>query len=111
MRAEGGVDVSRSDPLSYRATLEEHQQQVVALFDAAKSGDQAAQWRFKWEPPRFRGKSVTAVKAATLDIADAQVAVAHEYSFASWADLVEFTDAVSRDGPRRQRGASGGGNE
>src|SRR5207237_7622081 len=35
----------------------------------------------------------------TLDVTDAQVVVAQEYGFESWADLAEFTDAVSRDGP------------
>src|ERR1700731_3630683 len=91
--------MSSSDPLPYRATLEEYQHQAEALSDAVKSGDEATEWRFKWLHPRFRGKSVTDVRAATLDIADAQGVIAHEYGFASWADLAEFTDAVSRDGP------------
>jgi len=86
-------------PLPYRATLAEYQQQAEALLDALKSADEAAEWRFKWNHPRFRGQSVTDVRAATLDVADAQVVVAHEYGFGSWADLAEFTDAVSRDGP------------
>ena len=90
--------MSSSDPLSYRATLAEYQQQAEALFDALESSDEAAEWRFKWLHPRFRGKSVTDVRAATLDIADAQVVVAHEYGFESWPDLAEFTGAVSRDG-------------
>src|SRR6266849_5920244 len=50
-------------PLPYRATLEEYQQQAEALFAALKSADEAAQWRFKWLHPRFRGKSVTDVRA------------------------------------------------
>jgi ankyrin repeat protein len=49
--------------------------------------------------PRFRDKSVIDVKSAALDIADAQVVVARDYGFESWADLAEFTIAVSRDGP------------
>src|SRR5438552_848173 len=90
--------MSSSDPLSYRATLAEYQQQAEALFDALKSSDEAAGWRFKWLHPRFRDESVTDVRAATLDLADAQVVVAHECGFESWADLVEFSGAVSRDG-------------
>jgi ankyrin repeat protein len=85
--------------LTYRATLEAYQQRAEALLNALKSADEAAEWRFKWSHPRFRGQSVTDVRAATLDATDAQVVVAHEYCFDSWADLAEFTDAVSRDGP------------
>jgi ankyrin repeat protein len=88
-----------SSALSYRATLAEYQQQAEALFDALRSGDEAAAWRFKWEHPRFRGKSVNDVRAATLDLADAQLVVAHEYGFEKWTDVAEFADAVRRDGP------------
>ena len=84
--------------LSYRATLDEYQAQAQALFDALKVGDEAAQWRFKWEHPRFRGQSVSDVKAATLELTDAQQVVAHEYCHENWADLAEFTAAVQRDG-------------
>jgi ankyrin repeat protein len=91
--------MSSSDPLSYRAPLPEYQQQAETLFDALKSGDEAAQWRFKWVHPRFRGKSVTDVRAASLDVADAQEVVAREYGFESWPALAEFTASVGRDGP------------
>jgi ankyrin repeat protein len=87
-----------SEPLSYRASLEQYQHQAEALLDAVKSCEEAAEWRFKWLHPRFRGKSVAEVRAATLDLTDAQVVVAHEYSFENWADLAEFTDAVRLDG-------------
>src|SRR5258708_5209853 len=91
--------MNSTDSLPYRATREEYQQQAEALFDALKSADEAAEWRFKWLHPRFRGQSATDVRAATLDATDAQLVVAHEYGFDSWADLAEFTDAVRRDGP------------
>jgi ankyrin repeat protein len=91
--------MSSSDPLWYRASLGEYQQQADSLLDAVKSGDEAAAWRFKWMHLRFRGKSVTDVRAATLDGADAQAVVALEHGFESWAALGEFTDSVSRDGP------------
>jgi len=54
-------------------------------------------WRFKWEHPRFRGQPASQVRAAALEIDDAQGVVAHEYGFENWADLKEFTDAVRRD--------------
>jgi ankyrin repeat protein len=89
---------SSVNPLSYRAPLQEYQQQAEALLVVVKAGDEAAKWRFKWLHPRFRGQSVSDVIAATLDIADAQVVVAHEHGFESWTDLAEFTDTVTRDG-------------
>jgi hypothetical protein len=91
--------VNRADPLSFRASLAEYQQEAEALLDALKSGDEAAEWRFKWEHPGFRGRSVADVRAATLDLTDAQVVVAHEYAFESWSDLAAFTDAVRQFDP------------
>jgi hypothetical protein len=73
-----------------RITSDEYQQQAEALFAALQAGDDEAAWRFKWEHPRFRGKSVTDVRAATLDLADAQTVVAAIHAFAGWADLMAF---------------------
>src|SRR2546421_11000486 len=91
------MEMSRAEPLSYRAGLEEYRHQAEALFAAVKAGDGAAEWRFKWLHPRFRGKSVTDVRAAALELSDAQAVIAHEYSFENWADLVAFTKAVRQD--------------
>ncbi len=91
--------MSGFDPLPCRATLQEYQEQANALIDALRAADESAEWRFKWMHPRFRDKSVCDVRTATLDVTDAQLGVAHEYGFESWADLAEFTRAVSADGP------------
>jgi ankyrin repeat protein len=90
--------MSRADPLPFRAILDEYQQQAGALFDALKSGDGAAQWRVKWEHPRFRGKSIQGVQAAMLDLSDAQEVIAREYGFENWAQLAAFADIVQHDG-------------
>src|SRR6266581_232801 len=90
--------MGRRDQLPFRAALKEYKQQAENLFDALKSREEAAEWRFKWEHPRFRGKTVDAVKAATLDLADARLVIAQEYAFDTWADLAKFTDAVRHDG-------------
>ena len=87
--------------LPFHARLDEYQRQAEALFGALKAGDEAAAWRFKWEHPRFRGKSVTEVRTAALDRADAQVVIAQEYCFDTWEELAEFSEAVRRDGPIR----------
>ena len=91
--------MSRADLLPYHAVLDDYQQQAEALLDALKTHQEAAEWRFKWMHPRFGDKSVTDVRAASLDIADAQLVVAQEYGFENWANLAEFTEAVSREGP------------
>ncbi len=83
--------------LPYNAPLEEYQQQADALLAALESGDEAAEWRVKWEHPDFHGKSVSDVRAARLDITDARAVTAREYGFETWADLAEFTDLVKRD--------------
>ena len=85
--------------LSHRADLEEYQQQARALFEELKSGDESASWRFRWMHPGFREKSVVDVRAATLDLADAQAVLAREYGFEDWVALAEFAEAVGRDGP------------
>ncbi len=84
-------------PLPYRAPLEDFQREADALFAALRSGDRAAAWRFKWEHPRFHGKSVSDVRAAQLDLDDSRTVIAHQHGFERWPDLVEFTAAVGRD--------------
>jgi hypothetical protein len=91
--------MSSPESLPFNASLEEYQAQADALFEAVKSQDESAEWRFKWMHPRFRGKSVADVKAAALELVDAQALIAHEYSFEKWGDLAAFTEAVRRDGP------------
>jgi hypothetical protein len=85
--------------LPFTATLSEYQQQAQQLFDALQAGHNEARWKFKWEHPRYKQKSVHEVDPATLALADAQLVTAHQYSFNTWDDLVKFTDAVRRDGP------------
>src|SRR5262249_23687359 len=87
------------DFVPYNAGLQEYQNQAQALYEAVSSGNQAAQWRFKWMHPKFKGKSIAEVQAGTLYLADAQVVLAGDYGFTSWQDLIEFVTAVSSEGP------------
>ena len=89
--------MSSTEPLPFRATLDEYQEQADALFESLKAHDEAAEWRFKWMHPRFRGMSVADVRAVALELADAQAVIAHEHGFEEWADLVAFTKAVRKD--------------
>lgn len=91
--------MNTANPLPFRASLNEYEQQAQALFAALQSHDEAAEWRFKWEHPRFRGKPVAEVKAAALELNDARLVVAHEYIFESWVALAEFAEAVKADDP------------
>lgn len=85
-------------PLPFNATIESYRQQAEALLAALRAGDEAAGWCFKWMHPRFREGSIEAVRAATLDLDDARLVVAHEHGFDTWADLSRFTEQVRRDG-------------
>ena len=86
---------------AHRADIADFQRQAETLLSALKSGDDDAAWRFKWEHPRFGGKTIDEVNAATpdLDLDDARLVVAHQQSFETWADLVTFVDAVAKPGP------------
>ena len=88
-----------SEARSYRASLDEYRQQAEALLEELESDDEAAAWRFKWMHPRFRNRSISDVRAATPDLADAKLVVARDHAFESWAALEEFAEAVGRDGP------------
>jgi len=90
--------MSTADSLPYDAPLTAYQQQAEALYKALQSHEEEAEWRFKWEHPRFRGKGVSDVREAELDLADAQLVVARQYGFENWADLAAFAAEVRQEG-------------
>jgi len=81
--------------LAHRAPVAQYEQQAQALFEALRSGDETAAWRFQWEHPRFRGKPATDGIASSLTIDDARTVVASEHAFETWANPVAFTESVS----------------
>ncbi len=85
--------------LPFRATVADYQQAAETLFGALQSGDEAAEWNFKWMHPRFGGKGVEDVRTARseLTLADAQLLVAREYFFDTWRDLTAFAGAIRTD--------------
>jgi len=85
--------------LTWKATLAEYRRQADSLHASLQAGEHDAAWRYKWVHPRFRGAVLGDVLAAipTLGPADAELVIAHDYSFESWPDLVAFTEAVERD--------------
>ena len=46
--------------------------------------------------PRFRNKSTASVLDASLELADAQLVIAREYGFESWAALKHHVETESR---------------
>ena len=91
--------MSKAEFVPYRASLEEYERQAQGLLAAIKAGEESAVWRFKWLHPSFRGRHVSEVGAAALELADARIVVAREHGFEGWSGLAAFTDDVRRDGP------------
>jgi hypothetical protein len=86
--------------LPYLATRQDYEREAEALHAALLAGDQDVQWRYKWEHPRFRDRTLDAVQSATLglsDAQDAQTVIAREYGFEDWPHLVRFAESVARD--------------
>ncbi|MFT3882788.1 MAG: hypothetical protein QM703_24435 [Gemmatales bacterium] len=88
--------------LPFDASLADYQHQAESLFAGLQTGGSDAQWRFKWMHPRFRGKHVDEVKAATLTLDDAKLLIARENFFDDWVALAAYTEAVKVEGPVRR---------
>ena len=82
---------------AFDAPLTVYQQQAEVVFAALLAGDSDAAWRFKWMHPRFKGRPVTDVSHATLDLEDARLLIAKEHYFQDWSRLESFTRAVCDD--------------
>ena len=77
-------------PLTFASTLQDYEEHAQSLHAALTAGDPAAEWRFKWMHPRFRGKSIDVVRAASLELDDARLVLALEHGFESWANIAAF---------------------
>jgi ankyrin repeat protein len=82
---------------SFLASLTDYQEQATRLLKELHAGSSAAQWQFKWQHHRFRGKPVAEVSKAQLALADAQEVVARENGFENWEQVEEFTEAVRHE--------------
>ena len=95
------------EPLPFRATLEQYQQQAEALLEAHKSGDAQAIRIIHEKHPRFLDSKIpwlpknlpdSEIRSAALEFADAQLTIARCYDFQNWPALVEYVEAVTHDG-------------
>jgi hypothetical protein len=93
--------------LPFRASLERYEQQAEELLAAFRSGDADAIRLMKHHHPRFLRSDIpwlpkdlpeSELRSATMEPADAQLALARWYDFQSWPALAEYVQAVTRDG-------------
>lgn len=88
--------------LPWSASRGDYEREATELYDALQAREEPALWNFKWMHPHFRGKTVTDVDPATLDLDDARLVVAHEYGFPAWFNLTKFADDITQDGQAAQ---------
>jgi len=95
-------------PLPFRAPLEDYERQARELIEGHRTGDAGAIRIIHENHPRFLDETITwrpkfmssaDIQKAPFDLDDARLALARWYTFADWAALKEYVDAVSVDGP------------
>lgn len=82
----------------WNAPLSAYEAEAQMLLDLAKANNDGALWHFKWMHPRYRGRTVAAVNANDLTIADSRLVIAQDYAFDNWNDLARFSDGVAKNG-------------
>lgn len=86
------------DELPTRSSLDQYAKQAQSLVEGNRSVDSEWIRYIKGNHPRFRGLSESDVRSATFTFADAQLIIARHNYFETWAELVEYVEAVSREG-------------
>jgi ankyrin repeat protein len=74
-------------PLPGRPNIDHLKHQAKDLLKDRKAGDLGACQRIREFHPRFSGMPDKAISTATFTLSDAQLSVAREYGFATWARL------------------------
>lgn len=72
--------------------LEQYRKQAKELLRGAHAGDQAAGFRIHKHHPRFRNLSAEQLRG--LALADAQLVVAREHGYASWAEFAKQIETL-----------------
>lgn len=86
--------------------LDHLKHQARDLLKAHAAGDPEASQRLREFHPRFRGAADASLRSAQLALSDAQLAIAREYGFPSWARLktqVERLERAILDLPHHER--------
>ncbi len=97
-----------------RPSLEQLKNQAKTLLKAQRAADAAAPDRIRESHPRRRNSTAAEIAASAFTLADAQLVIAHEYGFASWARLKAHVAAQQPAGSVAEivealRGAAGRG--
>jgi len=82
--------------LSPHIDLEHSRKYAEALVEAFGIGDAAVLDRLRWNHPRFRGLKDADIRAGEFSLADAQLVVARLHHFASWTQLLEHIERLTR---------------
>ena len=95
-------------PPPLRSPLSAYEEQADRLLEAHRAADPAAIDLFHRKHPRFLDETIkwrpkfiadSEIRDAALSLDDARLAIARNYDFLDWPALVDYVDAVSRDGP------------
>src|SRR5687767_5829124 len=92
--------------LPSRPNLDHLKHQAKDLLNDRSAGELHAYQRIMEFHPRFADVTDSAIRAASFTLSDAQLAVAREYGFASWARLsthVKNADRTKLDLPHHER--------
>jgi ankyrin repeat protein len=81
-----------------RPNLEQLKNQAKTLLKAFRAADREALDRFRESHPRLRKSSAAEIANSALTLAGAQLVVANEYGFTTWARLKAHVAALRPDG-------------
>jgi ankyrin repeat protein len=93
------------NPLPFRSTVDQYQNQAEELLAAHRMGDPEAIRLFHEKHPRFLDSKIlwlprnlpdSEIRNSALDLADAQLAIARSYDFQNWPALAEYVAAVTQ---------------
>jgi hypothetical protein len=95
-------------PPPFLSPLSAYEEQADILLAAHRAADPAAIDLFHRRHPRFLDEKIkwrpkfiadSDIRDAALSLDDARLAIARNYDFLDWSTLVDYVDAMSRDGP------------
>jgi hypothetical protein len=86
-----------------RVSLEQSRKLAKELVKAHRAGDRRALDRICWNHPRFRQQSHEQIAQGAFALADAQLVIARQHYFESWAKLRDYVRAVEQADPVVQR--------
>lgn len=84
-----------SKPLPLRPSLEQLKNQAKDLLKSCKSADPDALQRVREHHPKFSRRPASGIHAATLTLSDAQLVIAREYGFSTWAGLKQRVTSLN----------------